>query len=78
MEYEVAVGDIVTLRKPHACGANEWRVRRIGADIGLNCQGCGRRIMITRREYFRRVKKVLSAGQPEDAAEAADEFELFP
>jgi hypothetical protein len=57
----------VRLRKPHPCGSYEWTVVRLGADIGLECKGCGRRVMLTRRELARRIKVVLpedSHGQP--------------
>ena len=47
------------LRKPHPCGSYEWTVTRLGADIGLECLGCGRRVMLTRRELARRIKKRL-------------------
>lgn len=60
MLVDVQVGDVVTLRKPHPCGTNEWTVTRIGADIGLKCHGCGRRIMLTRGVFNRRVKKFIS------------------
>ena len=50
----------VRLRKPHPCGSYEWTVVRLGADIGLECKGCGRRVMLTRRELARRIKVVLS------------------
>lgn len=62
--YEVAVGDVVELRKLHPCGSKVWAVTRIGADIGLKCQGCGRHVMLTRREYFKSVKKILTHGEP--------------
>ena len=39
----------VRLRKPHPCGGSEWRVVRLGADIGLKCETCGRRVLLTRR-----------------------------
>jgi hypothetical protein len=57
------------LRKPHPCGSYEWSVVRLGADIGLECKGCGRRVMLTRRELARRIKAVLpkeSHGQPSE------------
>jgi hypothetical protein len=57
---DVQVGDVVTLRKPHPCGSYEWEVTRIGADIGLKCHGCGRHVMLTRREFNKRVKKLLA------------------
>jgi hypothetical protein len=47
------------LRKPHPCGSYEWTVVRLGADIGLECKGCGRRVLLTRRELARRIKTIL-------------------
>lgn len=61
-----SLGDVVRLRKPHACGANEWDVVRLGADIGLRCRECGHRIMLARSELERRITAfVQRAGQPE-------------
>jgi hypothetical protein len=56
---EVKVGDVLALAKPHPCGSREWRVTRIGADIGLLCSGCGRRIMLERREMERRFRRFV-------------------
>ena len=56
---EIEVDDIVRLRKPHPCGSYEWNITRLGADIGLECRGCGRRVMLTRRELARRIKTIL-------------------
>ncbi len=58
--YDVAVGDVVELRKLHPCGSKVWIVTRIGADIGIKCQGCGRHVMITRRDFFKNTKLVLN------------------
>ncbi|MGC8668027.1 MAG: DUF951 domain-containing protein [Chthonomonadales bacterium] len=52
----VALGDRVVLRRAHPCGSHEWVVVRIGADIGLKCVTCGRRILLAREEFERRVK----------------------
>jgi hypothetical protein len=57
----VSTGDSVTMRKPHPCGSYEWSVTRTGADIGLQCSTCGRRVMLTRDDFERRVKKVTSS-----------------
>ena len=51
-----AVGDVVRLKKPHPCGGFEWSVVRLGADIGVKCQTCGRRVLLPRRDLERRVK----------------------
>ena len=56
---ELQLKDIVRMRKPHPCGSYEWTVTRLGADIGLQCNGCGRRIMLTRRELSRRSKQIV-------------------
>jgi hypothetical protein len=57
----VQVGDRMTLAKPHPCGAREWQVTRIGADIGLQCAGCGRKVMLERRELERRFRGFVQA-----------------
>ncbi len=59
MLTDLSIGDIVRLRKPHPCGSYEWTVLRLGADIRLECRGCQRRIMLSRRELARRLKTVL-------------------
>lgn len=52
----------VRLRKPHPCGGYEWRVVRLGADIGLKCETCGRRVLLTRRVLAKRLKLILDEG----------------
>jgi len=56
---EVRVGDRVRMRKPHPCGGNEWEVTRIGADIGIRCLTCGRRVM--RPKFEKQMKAILDA-----------------
>jgi hypothetical protein len=51
-----AVGDIVRLKKPHPCGGFDWSVVRLGADIGVKCVTCGRRVLLPRRDLERRLK----------------------
>jgi hypothetical protein len=60
------MGDLLELKKPHACGANRWEVTRLGADIKLKCQQCGREVMLPRDRVERRIKRFLSpAAAPE-------------
>ena len=63
MPVDVQVGDVVRLRKPHPCGGYEWQVVRIGADIGLKCQTCDHRVLLTRREFEKRVKTFVQRAQ---------------
>lgn len=65
MPLKLAVGDIVRLRKQHPCGGFEWAVTRIGADIGLKCQTCGRRIVVPRSKIEKRIKSINNASPVE-------------
>lgn len=56
------IDDVVRLRKPHPCGGYEWTVVRLGADIGLVCTTCGRRVLLPRRELERRLKAFVQRG----------------
>jgi len=62
---DLQLTDIVNLRKPHPCGSYDWAVTRLGADIGLECRGCGHRIMLSRRELARRVKSIIPSEPPQ-------------
>jgi hypothetical protein len=66
MPQEFLMGDVVRLRKPHPCGGFEWEVVRLGADIGLRCRGCGRRVLLERRTLEKRLKVFVSRGEPVD------------
>ena len=57
----IATGDTAILRKPHPCGGHAWTVTRVGADIGLRCNTCGRRVMLAREEFERRIRSVQHA-----------------
>jgi hypothetical protein len=59
---ELFLDDVVRLRKPHPCGSFDWSVVRLGADIGLRCHGCSRRVLLPRRELERRLKLFVSRG----------------
>ena len=54
--------DVVELRKPHPCGGDTWRIVRLGADIGLVCATCGRRVLVARASVERDIKRFVSRG----------------
>lgn len=62
MVMEIRLGDVYRLRKPHPCGSLDWRVVRLGADIGIRCLQCNRRVLIERPVFERRVKTLLERG----------------
>ena len=59
MPVEISLNDVVRMRKPHPCGGYEWRVVRLGADIGIKCTTCGRRVLLPRSEFERRLKAIV-------------------
>lgn len=59
MVLELNLGDVVRLRKRHPCGGFDWQVTRLGADIGLRCLSCGRRILLERPALERRLKELV-------------------
>jgi hypothetical protein len=70
---ELLLGDVVRLRKVHPCGSREWQVDRLGADIGLRCQGCGRHVMLERRALEARLTDFVHRGDPALTAAVAPE-----
>ena len=57
LEYKL--GNIVVMKKGHPCGANEWELIRIGADIKLKCTNCGRIIIMPRIDFNKKLRKVI-------------------
>lgn len=52
------LGNVLELKKPHACGANRWEVVRLGQDIRLRCLGCERLVLLPRSTLERRIRKI--------------------
>lgn len=65
---QLYLGDVVEMRKPHPCGGYQWEIVRVGADIGLHCLTCGRRVLLSRRDFARRAKRFLKRGPGATAA----------
>ena len=64
--------DVVRLRKPHPCGSYEWTVVRVGADIGLRCRTCQRRVLLPRRTLEKRLKTFIQRGPDAPVASSAE------
>ena len=41
--------DFNKMKKKHPCGANEWKLLRVGMDFRLQCMKCGREVMVPRK-----------------------------
>ena len=60
MEKNYKLGSIVVMKKQHPCGTNEWEIVRLGADVKLKCVNCSRIVMISRIDFNKKLKKVIS------------------
>ena len=63
MVLELALGDVLRLRRRHPCGGYDWQVTRLGADIGLRCLACGRRVLLERPTLEKRLKQFVSRAE---------------
>ena len=58
MVIDFRMGDRVVMKKGHPCGGYEWEIVRVGADIGLLCSECQRRVMMPRSALEKRLKSI--------------------
>jgi hypothetical protein len=63
MVMPIKLGDVVRLKKKHPCGSYEWQVVRLGADIGIKCLKCQRRVLLDRSVFERRIITFVSRGE---------------
>jgi len=58
----LSVGDKVETKKNHPCGKKSivFTVLRIGADIKIKCDNCGREVMLSRLKIEKMIKKIIS------------------
>ncbi|HJH10491.1 MAG TPA: DUF951 family protein [Metalysinibacillus jejuensis] len=59
MDKAFHLHDVVEMKKPHPCGVNAWKIIRMGADIRIKCEGCQHSVMIPRRDFVKKMKKVI-------------------
>lgn len=57
---EYRIGSVVVMKKQHPCGTNEWEVIRVGADIKIKCIKCSRIVMLSRIDFNKKLKKVIT------------------
>ncbi len=59
------LNDLVEMKKQHPCGTNLWVIVRIGADIRIKCQGCNHSVLLTRKEFELKVKRIKTVKDKE-------------
>ncbi|MDD6193832.1 MAG: DUF951 domain-containing protein [Lachnospiraceae bacterium] len=58
---DIQISDIVTMKKEHPCGSNQWEVLRVGADFKIKCMGCGHLVMLPRKKLEKNIKEVTKS-----------------
>lgn len=60
-EFTYELGDIVELKKPHPCSTHstKFKILRLGADLKIECLGCGNVLLISRDSFNRKLKRVI-------------------
>lgn len=72
MSVAYQLHDIVKMKKPHACGENQWEIIRLGMDIRIKCQKCGHSVLLSRVRFDRLIRKVLISSGGMDSDEHQD------
>ena len=58
MKYDLY--DKVIMKKQHPCGNNEFEIIRLGADVKIRCTKCDHVVMLSRVDFNKKIKKVIS------------------
>lgn len=58
---KIAVGDRLELKKKHPCGTACFSVLRVGSDIRVVCEGCGRDMVLPREKLEKAIRKIHHA-----------------
>ena len=65
----ISVGDVLELKKSHPCSPKSvrFRVMRVGSDIRIVCEACGRDLTLPRIKLEKSIKKIIreAASDPE-------------
>ncbi len=56
---KISVGDVLELKKPHPCGNKLFKVLRVGSDVRIVCQSCGRDMTLDRIKLEKTIKQII-------------------
>ncbi len=52
-------GDTLVMKKNHPCGSARLKVLRVGSDVRVLCEGCGRDMTLARVKLEKNIKSVI-------------------
>ena len=56
---KMSVVDRAELKKPHPCGGNIFKRLRVGSEIRIVCENCGRDMTLDRVKFEKAIKKII-------------------
>ena len=56
--------DIIKFKKPHPCGGDLFRVVRVGSEVRIICETCGRDMTMERIKLEKAIKQILPQSKP--------------
>ncbi len=56
---KMSVGDSAELKKAHPCGGNTFKILRVGSDVRVICETCGRDMTMDRVKFEKSIKKMI-------------------
>ena len=59
---KIKENDILQLKKKHPCGSSLFKAVRVGSDVRVICQGCGRDLTLPREKLKKSIKKIIGNG----------------
>lgn len=57
---QISVGDVIELKKTHPCGSKLFKIARVGSDVRIICQGCGRDMTLDRVKLEKSIRRTVS------------------
>lgn len=56
---DISEGDVLVMKKPHpGCGSDRMKVLRLGEELKLTCEGCGRTFVTPRVKFEKKIKSI--------------------
>ena len=56
---KIRPADKLQLKKPHPCGGDVFRVLRVGAEVRIVCEHCGRDMTVERLKLEKAIRRIL-------------------
>ena len=63
--------DRIQMKKPHPCGTHIFTVLRVGSEVRIKCEGCGRDMTLDRLKLEKSIRRILT--EPQNEAEQRKE-----